>query len=92
MAAVNGLALGGGLELAIRCHSIVATKNASLQFPEITLGILPAIGGCVVPYRKWPQAANVFHEMLRLGKSVKVQEAQNIGMVKKVADDYFSYD
>jgi enoyl-CoA hydratase/3-hydroxyacyl-CoA dehydrogenase len=90
VAAVNGLALGGGLEIAIRCHSIVASKNASFQFPEITLGILPGIGGCVVPYRKWPQAANVFHEMLRLGKSVKVQEAQNIGMVKKVADDYFS--
>lgn len=90
VAAVNGLALGGGLEIAIRCHSIVASKNASFQFPEITLGILPGIGGCVVPYRKWPQAATVFHEMLRLGKSVKVQEAQHIGMVKKVADDYFS--
>jgi len=90
VAAVNGLALGGGLEIAIRCHSIVASKNASFQFPEITLGILPGIGGCVVPYRKWPQAANVFHEMLRLGKSVNVQEAQNIGMVKKVGDDYFS--
>jgi len=90
VAAVNGLALGGGLELAIRCHSIVATKNASLQFPEITLGILPAIGGCVVPYRKWPHAAHVFHEMLRFGKSIKVQEAQSIGMVKKVADNYFT--
>jgi enoyl-CoA hydratase/3-hydroxyacyl-CoA dehydrogenase len=90
VAAVNGLALGGGLEIAIRCHSIVASKNASFQFPEITLGILPGIGGCVVPYRKWPQAATVFHEMLRLGKSVKVQEAQGIGMVKKIADDYFT--
>jgi Enoyl-CoA hydratase/carnithine racemase len=89
-AAVNGLALGGGLEVAIRCHSIVASKNASFQFPEITLGILPGIGGCIVPYRKWPQAATVFHEMLQLGKSIKVQEAQRIGMVKKVADDYSS--
>jgi 3-hydroxyacyl-CoA dehydrogenase len=90
VAAVNGLALGGGLEVAIRCHSIVASKNASFQFPEITLGILPGIGGCIVPYRKWPQAATVFHEMIQLGKSIKVQEAQRIGMVKKVADDYYS--
>jgi len=36
VAAVNGMALGGGLELAMRCHSMVATKNAFFQFPEIT--------------------------------------------------------
>jgi enoyl-CoA hydratase/3-hydroxyacyl-CoA dehydrogenase len=41
VAAVNGFAMGGGLEVAIRCHRIVATANAVLQFPEITLGILP---------------------------------------------------
>jgi len=90
VAAVNGMALGGGLEIAIRCHSIIAKKNASFQFPEITLGILPGIGGCVVPYRKWPQAALTFHEMLRLGKMITAQEAQKIGMVNKIADDYFS--
>jgi enoyl-CoA hydratase/3-hydroxyacyl-CoA dehydrogenase len=84
------MALGGGLEIAIRCHSIIAKKNASFQFPEITLGILPGIGGCVVPYRKWPQAALTFHEMLRLGKMITAQEAQKIGMVNKIADDYFS--
>jgi len=55
VAAVNGFAMGGGLEIAIRCHRLVATRNATLQFPEITLGILPGIGGCVVPYRRWPR-------------------------------------
>ncbi|MCG6882029.1 MAG: 3-hydroxyacyl-CoA dehydrogenase/enoyl-CoA hydratase family protein, partial [Deltaproteobacteria bacterium] len=44
VAAVNGMALGGGLELAMRCHGMVATSNAWFQFPEITLGILPGIG------------------------------------------------
>ena len=39
VAAVNGVALGGGLEIALRCHRIVATQNARFQFPEITLGI-----------------------------------------------------
>ena len=59
VAAINGLALGGGLEVALRCHSMVATKNAGFQFPEITLGILPGIGGCIVPYRKWPKGAEL---------------------------------
>ncbi|UCE55578.1 MAG: enoyl-CoA hydratase/isomerase family protein [Desulfobacterales bacterium] len=88
VAAVNGLALGGGLEIAIRCHSIVATQNASLQFPEITLGILPGIGGCVVPYRKWPQGANLFHEMICLGKPLRAKEAAEVGIVAKIAEDF----
>jgi enoyl-CoA hydratase/3-hydroxyacyl-CoA dehydrogenase len=88
VAAVNGLALGGGLEMAIRCHSIVATENAVFQFPEITLGILPGIGGCVVPYRKWPQGAGLFHEMICLGKPIRVKEAKEIGMISKVAESY----
>ncbi len=88
VAAVNGLALGGGLEIAIRCHSIVATKNATLQFPEISLGILPGIGGCVVPYRKWPQGADLFHEMICLAKPLRADEAAGIGMISRIADDY----
>ena len=88
VAAVNGLALGGGLEIAIRCHGMVATKNATLQFPEISLGILPGIGGCVVPYRKWPQGADLFHEMICLARSVGSEEAAGIGMVSRIADDY----
>jgi enoyl-CoA hydratase/3-hydroxyacyl-CoA dehydrogenase len=88
VAAVNGFALGGGLELAIRCHAIVATKTASFQFPEITLGILPGIGGCVIPYRKWPQGAKVFHEMICLGRPLKAQEAAALGMLTEIVDDY----
>jgi enoyl-CoA hydratase/3-hydroxyacyl-CoA dehydrogenase len=88
VAAVNGFALGGGLEVAIRCHAIVATKNASFQFPEITLGILPGIGGCVVPYRKWPQGAELFHEMICLGRPLRAEEAADVGMVTKIVDDY----
>ena len=86
VAAVNGFALGGGLEIAIRCHAIAATKNASFQFPEITLGILPGIGGCVVPYRKWPRGAELFHEMICLGRPLSVDEASNIGMVNQIVE------
>jgi enoyl-CoA hydratase/3-hydroxyacyl-CoA dehydrogenase len=87
VAAVNGLALGGGLEIAIRCHSIVATQNASLQFPEITLGILPGIGGCVVPYRKWPNGAELFHEMICFGRPLKAAEAEQVGVVSVIAEN-----
>ena len=88
VAAINGMALGGGLEIALRCQSMVATKNAVFQFPEITLGILPGIGGCIVPYRKWPQGAALFHEMICLARRVSAQEAMDIGMVTKVAENY----
>ena len=88
VAALNGLAMGGGLEVAIRCHSMVAMQNAVLQFPEITLGILPGIGGCVVPYRKWPQGAALFHEMICFGKPLKAKEAAEIGMVASLASDH----
>lgn len=88
VAALNGMALGGGLEVALRCHSIVAIKNARLQFPEITLGILPGIGGCVVPYRRWPKGAALFHEMITLGKAITAEQAAEIGMVSKVAETF----
>jgi enoyl-CoA hydratase/3-hydroxyacyl-CoA dehydrogenase len=88
VAALNGLAMGGGLEIAIRCHSIVAVQNAVMQFPEITLGILPGIGGCVVPYRKWPQGAELFHEMICLGKPLNIQAAAEAGVVAETVEDF----
>ncbi|MFW6114788.1 MAG: 3-hydroxyacyl-CoA dehydrogenase/enoyl-CoA hydratase family protein [Thermodesulfobacteriota bacterium] len=88
VAAINGMALGGGLEVALRCHEMVATKNAVFQFPEVTLGILPGIGGCIVPYRRWPQKAEVFHEMICLARRINAKEAAEIGMVKSIAEDY----
>jgi enoyl-CoA hydratase/3-hydroxyacyl-CoA dehydrogenase len=88
VAALNGLAMGGGLEVAIRCHSIVAMENAILQFPEITLGILPGIGGCVVPYRKWPRGAALFHDMICFGKPLTAREAAEIGMVAELANNH----
>jgi enoyl-CoA hydratase/3-hydroxyacyl-CoA dehydrogenase len=87
VAAINGMALGGGLEVAIRCHSLLATRNAFFQFPEITLGILPGIGGCVVPHRRWPEGAALFNDMICFARPVKAHEAVDIGMVKALADD-----
>lgn len=87
VAALNGLAMGGGLEVAIRCHGIVSVEKAVLQFPEITLGILPGIGGCVVPYRKWPQGAALFHEMILFGKPVKAATAVEMGIIRGLVKD-----
>ncbi len=87
VAALNGMALGGGLELAMRCHGIVALKDAWMQLPEITLGIVPGIGAMVVPYRRWPQAAETFHGMLRRAERLAAPKAHELGVVDALADD-----
>ncbi|MGD9364902.1 MAG: 3-hydroxyacyl-CoA dehydrogenase/enoyl-CoA hydratase family protein [Desulfobacteraceae bacterium] len=88
VAAVNGLAMGGGVELAIRCHAMVADKSAFFQLPEITLGILPGMGGTVIPYRKWPHASATFNEMIGQNKRLTVQEADELGMIAQITDNY----
>jgi len=88
VAALNGLAMGGGTELAMRCHSVVATERAFLQLPEIKLGMIPGMGGVVIPYRKWPQAAAKFHAMIGQAERMTVEEAMEIGMVKKTASSF----
>jgi enoyl-CoA hydratase / 3-hydroxyacyl-CoA dehydrogenase len=88
VAALNGLAMGGGTELATRCHSMVAMEKAFMQLPEITLGMIPGMGGVVVPYRKWPKAAAKFHAMIGKSERLTVQEAAEIGIVKKIVKTF----
>jgi enoyl-CoA hydratase/3-hydroxyacyl-CoA dehydrogenase len=88
VAALNGLAMGGGTELATRCHSMVAMEKAFMQLPEITLGMIPGMGGVVIPYRKWPQAAEKFHAMIGKSERLTVKEAVEIGIVKKTAKTF----
>ncbi len=90
VAALNGMALGGGLELAMRCHGMVATVNAWMQFPEITLGIVPGIGAMVVPYRRWPNAASVFTGMLTRAERLDAAKAVELGVVDSLVDDHAS--
>jgi len=82
VAAINGMALGGGLELALACDIRIAAENARLGTPEVTLGLIPGWGGTqrlprVVP---WCKAA----ELLLMGKLIDAQEAYRIGLVNKV--------
>jgi enoyl-CoA hydratase/3-hydroxyacyl-CoA dehydrogenase len=89
VAAVNGYALGGGFELAMRCHKIVTTENAWFQLPEVTLGILPGIGGIVVPFRKWDKSAfPVFQEAIRFARRISAKEALSMGLTTKNVDSY----
>jgi enoyl-CoA hydratase/3-hydroxyacyl-CoA dehydrogenase len=90
VAALNGMALGGGFELAMRCHGIVALKRAWMQLPEVTLGIVPGIGAMVVPYRRWPHAASTFNAMLRQAERLKATQAHELGVVDALAEDYSS--
>ena len=88
VAALNGMTLGGGFELAMRCHGIVALKNAWIQMPEVTLGIVHGIGAMVVPYRRWPHAADTFNAMLRRAERLKASRAHELGVVDALAKDY----
>ncbi len=90
VAALNGLAFGGGLELAMRCHARAAVRGAAWQFPEITLGIAPGIGAMVVPFRHWPQHAITWCEMLLEAKRIDTTQAAALGAVDTLvatADD-----
>lgn len=87
VAALNGIALGGGLELAMRCHGIIAVDGTWMQLPEVTLGIAPGIGAMVVPYRRWPNAAEIFNDMVLRARKLTAQEALDIGMVAELVQD-----
>jgi enoyl-CoA hydratase/carnithine racemase len=79
IAAINGMALGGGLEVALACDLRVCSEKARLGLPEVTLGLLPGWGGTqrlprMIPWCK----AN---EMLLMSKIIDAQEAYRIGLV-----------
>ncbi len=82
IAAINGVAAGGGLEIALTCDIRIASENARLGTPEVTLGLIPGWGATqrlprVVP---WAKAA----EILLTGKLIDAQEAYRIGLVNEV--------
>lgn len=84
VAALNGLAMGGGLELAMRCHARVAVNGSTWQFPEVTLGIAPGIGAMVVPIRLWPKDAATWVDMLLGARQIDTAQAASIGAVDEL--------
>ncbi|OGP94531.1 MAG: hypothetical protein A2Z19_05030 [Deltaproteobacteria bacterium RBG_16_54_18] len=82
IAAVNGYALGGGLELALACDFIYASEKAKLGLPEVTLGIFPGFGGT----QRLPRLIGKGRakELIYTGKIVDAAEAYTLGIVNKV--------
>jgi enoyl-CoA hydratase/carnithine racemase len=82
IAAVNGFALGGGMELAMACDLRIAADNARLGQPEILLGLIPGAGGTQrLPRLVGPARAK---ELLWSGRHVRADEAERIGLVDRV--------
>lgn len=82
LAAVNGFALGGGLELAMACHLRIAADSARMGQPEINLGLVPGFGGTQRLVRLCGRAAAL--ELCLLGKPIDAARAQQLGLVNRV--------
>ena len=82
IAAINGMALGGGLEIALACDIRIASEKARFGAPEVNLGLISGWGGTQRLPRMlpWCKAA----EILLMGRPVDAQEAYRIGLVNKV--------
>lgn len=82
IAAVNGFALGGGLELAMSCHFRVASDNAKMGLPEVSLGLIPGYGGT----QRLPQLIGKGRamEMIMTAGMIPADEAFRLGLVNHV--------
>ncbi len=83
--ALNGLALGGGLELALSCDIRIAEEKVKLGLTEVNLGLIPGLGGTQRLARLVGQANA--KELLLTGKIIKAEEALRIGLVNQVVAD-----
>jgi enoyl-CoA hydratase len=82
IACVNGFALGGGLELAMACHIRIASDNAKMGLPEVSLGVIPGYGGT----QRLPQLVGKGRamEMIMTASMIDAQTALNYGLINHV--------
>ncbi|XP_058077094.1 peroxisomal fatty acid beta-oxidation multifunctional protein MFP2-like isoform X2 [Magnolia sinica] len=83
VAAIDGLALGGGLEVAMACHARISTSTAQLGLPELQLGLIPGFGGT----QRLPRLVGLSKalEMMLMSKPIKAEEAHALGLVDDIA-------
>ena len=82
IAAVNGMAVGGGFELALACDLIVAADTAVFFLPEVNIGLIPDAGGVLRLPRRLPRA--IAMEMLLTGSRLAAADAYRLGLVNRV--------
>ena len=82
IAAINGFALGGGLEIALTCDLRIAAEHATFGLPEVRWSLIATAGGLLRLPRAIPQAKAM--EMILLGQRISAQEALHYGLVNKV--------
>ena len=82
IAAINGPARGGGLEIALACDIRIAAENAYLQFPEVGRGLMPGLGGT----QRLPRLVSpaIAAEMIFLGNPLNAQDAYRLGLINRV--------
>ena len=82
IAAINGYALGGGLELAMACHLRIAAQNAKMGLPEVSLGLIPGYGGT----QRLPVLVGKGNamEMILTGDMISAEKAFQMGLVNQV--------
>ena len=85
VAAINGIALGGGLETALCCNYRIASKTAFVGLPEVNLGLLPGGGGT----QRLPRLAGPAEalKMMLTGSHVSAKQALDLGIIDNIADD-----
>jgi cyclohexa-1,5-dienecarbonyl-CoA hydratase len=84
VAAVRGVCLGGGLELAAYCHRVFAHPEAGFGQPEIALGVFAPVGSAILAHRVGRGAAD---DLLLTGRTVPAPEAHAMGLVDALSDD-----
>jgi len=84
IAAINGFALGGGLELAMSCHFRLASTNAKMGLPEVSLGVIPGYGGT----QRLPQLVGKGRamELIMTAGMIDANQAHNYGLVNHVTE------
>ena len=85
IAAINGVALGGGCELALACRYRIAAPSAQIGLPEVTLGVVPGAGGT----QRLPRLVGLRRalEMITTGKPLSAGQAEAAGLIDGIADD-----